>query len=155
MRLLVLSNISSASLPLSSRILIVDDERAIAQALTLRLKAAGYDVQWACDGTSGVMAARDWRPDVIVLDIRMPDIDGFEVNRRLMSQPTENPTSVIFLSANVQDSARQAAMAAGAHAFLTKPYDSKDVLAAVRSALVRNARSTLADLRKESFHEHD
>ncbi|HTE04561.1 MAG TPA: response regulator [Planctomycetota bacterium] len=117
------------------RVLVVDDERSIAQALGIRLRAAGYDVQCAFDGFSGLAAAREWRPAAIVLDIRMPDIDGFEVNRRLRAQPELASTPVIFLSANVQESARQAALAAGAQAFLTKPYESGDVLAAVRSAL--------------------
>jgi CheY-like chemotaxis protein len=77
---------------------------------------------------------------VILLDIRMPEMDGFEVNRRLRALPELDGMPVIFLSANVQESARQAALAAGAHAFLTKPYESKDVLAAIRSALDRNAQ---------------
>jgi len=126
---------------LDERVLIIDDERAIAQALTIRLRVAGYDVRWACDGAAGVGAALEWRPDVIVLDIRMPDMDGFEVNRRLRSGSEAFTTPVIFLSANVQDSARHAALAAGAHAFLTKPYESRDVLCAIRSALDRNART--------------
>lgn len=123
------------------RVLIIDDERAIAHALTIRLKAAGYDVHWALDGASGLAAVVDWNPDVILLDIRMPDMDGFEVNRRLRARPQPSEIPVIFLSANVQESARQAALAAGAHAFLTKPYESKDVLAAIHSALDRSART--------------
>ncbi len=121
------------------RVLIVDDERGIAHALTIRLQAAEYEVRWAFDGVSGVAAASAWLPDVIVLDIRMPDIDGFEVNRRLRARPDLATTPVIFLSANVQESARQAALAAGAHAFLTKPYEAREVLAAIRSALDRKA----------------
>lgn len=123
------------------RVLIIDDERFIAQALTIRLRAAGYDVHWAFDGASGIAAAAKWRPDVILLDIRMSGMDGFEVNRRLRAQPNLASTPVIFLSANVQESARQAALAAGAHAFLTKPYESKDVLAAIRSGLDQSART--------------
>jgi DNA-binding response OmpR family regulator len=120
---------------LRDRVLIVDDEGGIALALAVRLEAAGYDARWALDGASGLAAALDWRPDVIVLDIRMPGMDGFELKRRLGTQRDLCWAPVIFLSANVQESARQAAMAAGAHAFLTKPYEAKDVLAAVRSAL--------------------
>jgi CheY-like chemotaxis protein len=120
---------------LRERILIVEDERSIAQALTIRLRAAEYDVRWACDGTAGLAAVAEWQPDMILLDIRMPGIDGFEVNRRLKADPDLRATPVIFLSANVQESARQEALAAGAHAYLTKPYESKDVLAAIRSAL--------------------
>lgn len=122
------------------KVLIIDDERFIAQALTIRLRAAGYDVHWAFDGASGLAAAAGVQPEVVILDIRMPDMDGFEVNRRLRARPELAGTPVIFLSANVQESARQAAMAAGAHAFLTKPFESDDVLAAIRSALDQGAR---------------
>jgi DNA-binding response OmpR family regulator len=117
------------------RVLVIDDERSIALALTIRLKAAGYDVRWAADGAAGIAAAGEWRPDVIILDIRMPGIDGFVVNRRLRARPETAATPVIFLSANVQDSARQAAFVVGAYAFLIKPFESKDVLAAIRGAL--------------------
>jgi CheY-like chemotaxis protein len=120
--------------------LIVDDERFMAQALSVRLRASGYEVQCAFDGASGIAAAKEWRPDVILLDIRMPDMDGFEVKRCLRANPKLSATPVIFISANVQESARQTAMAAGAHAFLTKPYESKDMLAAIRNALDRGLR---------------
>jgi two-component system OmpR family response regulator len=134
------------------RVLIIDDERYIAQALMLRLRASGNDVQSACDGASGITAVSEWKPDVIMLDIRMPDMDGFEVNRRLRARPELAEIPVIFLSANVQESARQAALAAGAHAFLTKPYESKDVLAAIRNALDWSART--GDVPgKELLHE--
>ena len=134
------------------RVLIIDDERFIAQALMLRLRAAGYDVRWAGDGASGLAAVAEWRPGVIVLDIRMPDMDGFEVNRRLRARPEHEGIPVIFLSANVQEAARQAALAAGAHAFLTKPYESKDVLAAIRSALDRGSKR-VDGVDKEMAHE--
>ncbi|HTF88309.1 MAG TPA: response regulator [Planctomycetota bacterium] len=124
------------------RVLIVDDERGIAQALCVRLRAGGYDVRSAFDGATGLSLALEWRPDLIVLDIRMPEMDGFEVSRRLAACAELLATPVIFLSANVQESARQAAMAAGAHAFLTKPYESKDVLAAIASALDRTNTPT-------------
>lgn len=131
---------------MSDRVLIIDDERAIGQGLIVRLAAYGYDTRWAYDGPSGIAAAAEWRPDVIILDIRMPGMDGFEVNRRLRACAGLESTPVIFLSANVQESARQAALAAGAHMFLTKPYESKDVLAAIRSALAQRGSPTPAAL---------
>ena len=131
------------------RILVVDDERSLAQALSIRLQASGYEVRCAFDGLSGVDAAMSWCPDAIMLDIRMPDIDGFEVYRRLRACSALEATPVIFLSANVQESARQAALAAGARAYLTKPYESKDLLAAVRSAL--DARERPAGTAGASF----
>lgn len=118
-------------------ILVVDDEVPLLRALLVRLRIAGYNVDLASCGTDGLTGAAKL-PDLILLDIRMPDIDGFEVNRRLKADPRTSEIPVIFLSANVQDSARQAAIAAGAHAFLTKPYDSKTLLAAVESAIHSN-----------------
>lgn len=132
---------------LHKHVLIVDDDQLIAQALTVRLRAAGYVVRCVFDGTSGIAAAMECRPSVILLDIRLPDMDGFEVNRRLRACPSMNATPVVFLSANVQESARLIAMTAGAHAFLTKPYESKDVLAAIASALDRYAET--ADVFRE------
>jgi DNA-binding response OmpR family regulator len=133
-------------------VLIIDDERFIAQALTLRLQAAGYDVRWSPDGAAGIAAAAEWRPHAIVLDIRMPGMDGYEVNRRLRARAELGTIPVIFLSANVQESARQGALAAGAHAFLTKPYEARDVLATIRSALDRGAETAEA-MNEEPAHE--
>ena len=119
------------------RILIIEDERFIAQALALRLKTAGYEVHCAHDGTSGIAAVAELNPTLVLLDIRMPDMDGFEVYRHLKERPEFGSTPVIFLSANVQESARQAALAAGAAAFLAKPYEAKDILIAVEGVLDR------------------
>src|ERR1043165_1671257 len=124
-------------------ILVVDDEVPLLRALLGRLRIAGYEVDLASCGADGLAGAAQ-RPDVILLDIRMPDIDGFEVNRRLKADPRTSEIPVIFLSANVQDSARQAAISAGAAAFLTKPYDSKTLLAAVESAVGLNGETAHA-----------
>jgi two-component system, cell cycle response regulator DivK len=115
------------------RVLIIDDEIGITRALAVRLQAAGFDTEVANNGTLGVACATARRPEVILLDIRMPDIDGYEVNRRLKSAPELASVPVVFLSANVQDTARQAALSAGAVAYLTKPYDYRQVLDAIRS----------------------
>jgi CheY-like chemotaxis protein len=117
------------------RVLIVDDEPAITAALMTRMEVAGYDVFHAINGLAGLEAAELHRPDVIVLDIRMPDIEGFEVCARLKQHPDLAHVPVIFLSANVQDSAKARALNVGGFEFLSKPYESADVLAAVARAL--------------------
>lgn len=110
-------------------ILIIDDERSLSQALEIRLRAAGYSVTAAFNGLTGVAAAGALpRPSAILLDIRMQDIDGFEVNRRLKQSRRTADIPVVFLSANIQDSARQQALAEGASAYLTKPCDLRDLL---------------------------
>lgn len=109
--------------------------------LAHRLSDAGFDVRTADNGRSGIEVAQEWQPQAIVLDIRMPGMDGFEVNRALKDDQRTRDTPVIFLSANVQDTARETALAAGAFAFLTKPYDAAKVIEAVRGAVGPGADS--------------
>lgn len=120
---------------MTAKVLIVDDDRAIAQLTAIWLRAAGYEVMVAYDGRSALAAAAARRPDLVLLDIRMPDIDGFEVNRQLRADPGLGGIPVIFLSAHVQEAARKEALAVGASAFLAKPYETADVLAAVQRAI--------------------
>lgn len=120
---------------MSRSVLIIDDERDLSQALAIRLRAAGYEAATADDGITGIAAASSQRPDAIVLDMRMPDLDGFEVQARLKRDPQLSRVPVIFLSANVQDTARQTALAAGAAAYLTKPYDAREVLTVIATAI--------------------
>lgn len=115
-------------------ILIVDDEPGITAALMVRLEAHGYRVHHAINGMAGIEAAMLHRPDVIVLDVRMPDIDGFEVCSRLRAIDELAAIPVIFLTANVQDEARRRATAAGGTAFLSKPYQAADVIDAIERA---------------------
>jgi CheY-like chemotaxis protein len=123
------------------RVLIVDDERTLARVIGIRFSAAGFEVDTAFSGESGIASATANRPAAIVLDVRMPDLTGFEVLERLRSDPRTASIPVVFLSANVQDSARAAAMAAGAVAYLTKPYDPAEVIAVVTRAIDAHRRS--------------
>ncbi len=116
-----------------NRVLIIDDEWMIVRALRARLGAAGFELHSAPDGASGIQAVRDFRPNAILLDLRLPDMDGFEVFRRLRADPESARVPVVFLTANVQDTARQKARAAGAEGFFSKPYDAKQVVAALRN----------------------
>lgn len=118
-----------------SRVLIIDDEWTIAKALSSRLGLSGFDARSAPDGVSGLRAAADFRPDAILLDLRMPDMDGFEVLRRLRADDALAHIPVIILSANVQDSVRQEAMASGAAAFFCKPYEHKQVIASLHRVI--------------------
>ena len=123
------------------RVLIVDDERTLARVIGIRFSAAGFEVDTAFSGESGIASATANSPTAIVLDVRMPDLTGFEVLERLLSDPRTASIPVVFLSANVQDSARAAAMAAGAVAYLTKPYDPAEVIEVVTRAIEAHRRS--------------
>lgn len=126
-----------------SKILIIDDERGIAQALAIRLRAVGYDVATAENGKAGIAAANEAPPPAaIVLDVRMPDMDGLEVNRHLKASPATAGIPVIFLSANVQDNTRQAALATGAWAYLTKPFNAREVIDTVGRAITKQSAGT-------------
>lgn len=117
------------------RVLLIDDEIHLSEALAIRLRALGFDVDTASGGMSGLeCASREPRPDVIVLDLRMPEMDGFEVNARLKRDPRTRNIPVIFLSANVQDTARRTALAEGAFSYLKKPYDALEVIRTIRDA---------------------
>ncbi len=116
-------------------VLVIDDEEGIARALAIRLRAAGFEVETACSGMAGLAAAASHPPDLILLDVRMPDIDGFEVHARLRRDPVLANIPVIFLSASVQDSARQSALAAGAIEYVTKPYDARQLIASINRAI--------------------
>jgi len=116
-------------------ILIVDDDRAIAQLMAMRMSAAGYKAVSASDSRTGLEAAKLHRPDLILLDIRMPGMDGFEFHQALKDIPEVAKTPVIFISANSQESARRKALISGARYFLSKPYEPEELVGAVRAVL--------------------
>jgi len=120
---------------MADRILIIDDEWAIAQALCARLAAHGFQPKSEPDGPRGIAAARALRPDAILLDVRMPGMSGFEVLSQLQSDPALAGIPVIFVTANVQDTARAEAKACGAAGFFCKPYDPVELVAALRTAI--------------------
>ena len=117
------------------RVLIVDDDREIVLGLSIRLRAAGYQVLAANDGQTGLAAAVEHRPDAIILDIRMPIMGGLEVLAKLREQPYAESMPVVVLSANVVEETREKALDLGARCFMVKPYQAVDVIAAVDSVL--------------------
>ena len=120
---------------MSHKILIIDDEEAIVEALALRLGHDGYSVITAIDAFEGLKAAQEQRPDLVLLDIRMPGIDGLEINRRLKADPALAGIPVVFLSAHAQETIRHKAMMDGGKCFVSKPYDHKALLAVIETAL--------------------
>ncbi|UYV12919.1 MAG: response regulator [Phycisphaera sp.] len=114
-------------------ILIVDDEPAITGALMTRLETYGHTVYHAINGLAGVEAAAMYEPDMVILDVRMPDIDGFEAFERIRRMPRLSQMPIVFLSAHAQEDAHQRAMQLGAVAFLSKPYESGDILKLIDS----------------------
>lgn len=130
------------------RVLIIDDEPAIARLIAIWLEASGYKPMMAYDGLRGIEMAKSERPDAILLDIRMPDLDGFEVNARLKSTSLLVDVPVVFLSANVHERARKRALASGATAFIEKPFESQEIIDVVNRILpgMRNGNSDRVSL---------
>ncbi len=117
-----------------TRILVVDDEAGLARALAINLRAHGYTVDTAADGARGLAAASARPPDLVVLDLGLPDMDGVEVVRGLrgwLSAP------ILVLSARHEQPQKVAALDAGADDYITKPFGMDELLARVRAALRR------------------
>ena len=117
-----------------SKVLVVDDESAICRALRINLTARDYEVVTAGDGASGLAAAARERPDVVILDLGLPDMDGSEVITGLRGWST---VPVIVLSAREQEAAKVAALDAGADDYVTKPFGMDELLARLRAAIRR------------------
>jgi len=125
-----------------TRVLIVDDEPQILRALRINLSVRGYEVTTAATGAAALRAAAETRPDVIVLDLGLPDIDGLEVLAGLRGW---NETPVIVLSARSDSTEKVAALDAGADDYVTKPFAMDEFLARLRAAVRRGAASADSD----------
>ena len=119
------------------RVLIVDDERDVVQAVTVRLQVSGFEVLSAFDGVQGFFVAHKEKPDVILLDIRMPGADGLTVAEQLRNSNLTRDIPVIFLTGSPEPSAQERAMKTGARFYIKKPYDPEELLDAVGRALER------------------
>lgn len=115
-------------------VLVVDDEPQIVSALRINFAARGYSVLTAHDGTSALMAAADGKPDVIVLDLGLPDIDGIDV---ILGVRGWSSVPIIVLSARTESSDKVAALDAGADDYITKPFGMDELLARLRAAVRR------------------
>ena len=120
------------------RAVVVDDESTLAELLTMALRYEGWDVRSAGDGHSAVSTIREFRPDVVVLDIMLPDIDGLEVLKRIRADGQDTP--VLFLTAKDALDDRIAGLTAGGDDYVTKPFSLEELIARLRG-LIR--RSTL------------
>lgn len=121
------------------KVLVADDDRAIRESLTTALELNGYQVTACADGVEALAAFRSDRPDVLVLDVMMPGVDGLGVCRVLRAEGDRTP--ILMLTARVETADRVAGLDAGADDYVPKPYDIDEVLARLR-ALLRRAETT-------------
>jgi len=141
-----------------ARLLVVDDEATILELLSGSLRLAGFEVMTASSGAEAVRAAASSRPDLVLLDVMMPDGDGFEALRRIRSGGAEVP--VIFLTARDEVPDRVTGFAEGADDYVTKPFSLDELLGRIRAVLKRTrpdapgSRLRVADLElDEDAHE--
>lgn len=117
-----------------TRILVVDDEPAIARTLRINLASRGYDVELAADGRSALASCAEELPDLVVLDLGLPDVDGVEVLRRLRER---SAVPVVVLSARHDSDDKVEALDLGADDYVTKPFGMDEFMARLRAALRR------------------
>ena len=117
------------------RILVVDDEPTLTDLLSMALRYEGCEVRTAGNGNTAVRAAKEFRPDAVVLDVMLPDLDGFEVLRRVRGQSPDVP--ILFLTARDAVEDRIAGLTAGGDDYVTKPFSLEEVVARLRALLRR------------------
>ncbi len=124
---------------MNTKILVVDDERSIIEIVSAYLEAEGYEVYTAMDGPSGLKAARAYKPDLIVLDIMLPGMDGVEVLTQLRR---ESSVYIIMLTAKAEETDKIVGLSVGADDYLTKPFSPRELVARVKAALRRLSGGT-------------
>lgn len=117
------SGVSQVRTPNRHRILVVDDNADAAESLALLLRMQGHEIQVACDGVTALQVAEQFRPEVVLLDIGLPRLDGYQVARRLRQQPGADRMLLVALTGYGQDDDRRRSAEAGFSAHLVKPLD--------------------------------
>ena len=123
---------------MSARVLVVDDDPTIAEVVGDYLRDAGLESRHAADGPSGLSLAEAWQPDIVVLDLMLPGIDGLEVCRRLRTaQDGQRPVPVIMLTALGEETERVRGLETGADDYVTKPFSPRELTLRVQAVLRR------------------
>lgn len=121
-----------------TKILVVDDEPSIVKLVTAYLRPEGYEVLTAADGPSGLRSARAFKPDVVILDIMLPGMDGLEVLQQIRR---ESQAYVILLTARTEEADKVIGLSVGADDYMTKPFSPRELTARIKAALRRLHRS--------------
>lgn len=125
-----------------NRILCVEDNPQNMRLVRKILCSAGYEVIEAVDGTSGIAAAHDEQPDLILMDVNLPDIDGLEATRQLKADPQVSAIPILALTANAMHGDRERCLEAGCNGYIPKPITKNELL------------NTVAHFVKQSEHKH-
>jgi DNA-binding response OmpR family regulator len=120
---------------MAQKILVVDDEVNIVKAISLRLEKAGYEVITAHDGVAALSKAREESPDLIILDIMLPQMDGYKVCRLLKFDQNRKHIPILMLTAKIEEEDKALGKKTGADMYMTKPFDYKKILDAIKTLL--------------------
>jgi DNA-binding response OmpR family regulator len=120
---------------MAQRILVADDEANIAVALEFLLTSSGYEVQLARDGLEALRLATSARPDLVLLDVMMPLLSGYEVCRQIRAQPGGEAIKIVMLSAKGRDAEVARGLSMGADLYVMKPFSTRELLEKIRSLL--------------------
>lgn len=132
-------------------ILIIEDNRDLAYGLRNNLEIEGYDVEVAADGVTGLAAARAHRPDLVVLDLMIPGMDGYQVLRHMRKDGLDQP--VLILTARGEETDKVTGFRLGADDYVTKPFGVLELLARIEALLRRRPREVVAEAGRERFGE--
>lgn len=120
---------------MAKRVLVVDDEPNIVLSLEFLMRRAGFEVTVARSGGEALKALEGPPPDLMLLDVMMPEFDGYEVCERIRARPEWRATKIIMLTARGREAERERGLALGADAYVTKPFSTKELAAKVRELL--------------------
>lgn len=121
----------------SKKILVVDDEPDVNSLLVLLLQTQGYNVISAADGQEALEKARGQNPDLILLDVMLPKMDGYKVARMLKFDENYSHIPIIMLTAKVQDKDKQTGLETGADMYITKPFEPSDIIEKIKQSLAK------------------
>jgi DNA-binding response OmpR family regulator len=119
----------------AAKILIVDDEPNIVLAIEFLLQRAGYQTAKAFDGIQALELAQSFQPDIMILDVMMPGLNGFEVGQKIRQLPSLELTKIIFLTAKGTQKDRETGYASGAEIYMIKPFENEELVAAVNEMM--------------------
>jgi len=138
---------------MATRVLVIDDEAPIRLLCRVNLEAERMEVLEAADGSKGIELAREHRPDVVLLDVMMPGLDGWHVAEELLDDERTASIPIVFLTARAELRDRARGIDLGGVDYVTKPFNPLDLAALVRDLLDRVARGEREDLRHEKLRE--
>jgi two-component system OmpR family response regulator len=133
-----------------ARLLVVEDEPNIRELLATSLRFAGFEVETAGDGATALTLAAESEPDLVVLDVMLPDVDGFEVTRRLREHGRQQP--IVFVTARDATGDKIQGLTVGGDDYVTKPFSLEEVIARIR-AVLRRTRGTVDESATLRFHD--